>query len=80
MNNCKEFLLVGIHNSKKLNLVGIDLATCEVVVKMPVPYDDVEGISFEATTCPGIEKPVLPDNIKPLALIPPLPPKSYLPK
>jgi hypothetical protein len=80
MNSGKEFLLVGIHNSKKLNLVGIDLATCEVVVKMPVPYDDVEGISFEPSTCPGVKKPSLPDNIKPLASIPPIVPHSYLPK
>jgi hypothetical protein len=80
MNNGEEFLLLGVHQNAGLNLQGIDLATCEIVVKMPVPYDDVEGISFEPTTCPGIEKPSLPDNIKPLASIPPIPPKSYLPK
>ncbi len=80
MNNGKEFLLFGVHQQAGFNLQGIDLATCEIVVKMPVPYDDVEGISFEPTTCLGIEKPLLPDNFKPLASIPPIPPKSYLPK
>ena len=80
LNNGEEFLLLGVHQNGGFNLRGIDLTTCEIVVEMPVSYDDVEGISFEPTTCPGIEKPLLPDNLKPLASIPPIPPKSYLPK
>lgn len=51
-NEGKEFLLVGAHNDAGFNLMGINLDTCDTVIEMPVPYDDVEGISFDATTCP----------------------------
>jgi hypothetical protein len=82
LNNGEEFLLLGIHQGSGFNLRGIDLTTCEIVVDMPVPYDDVEGISFEPSTCPEIKRSCLPDNIRPIAITPPPPtaPQLYLSK
>lgn len=77
-NNDKEFLLVGIHQGAGLNLRGIDLTTCEIVAEMPVPYDDVEGISFDPTTCPEIKQPCSPDNLRPVAsMLPNTTPRFY---
>jgi hypothetical protein len=77
LNNGKEFLLLGIHQGSGFNLRGIDLTTCEIVVDMPVPYDDVEGLSFEPSTCPEIKSPCSSKNPRPIVSLPPMPPKIY---
>jgi hypothetical protein len=77
-NGGEEFLLLGVSQSAGLNLQGIDLTTCEIVVEMPVPYDDVEGISFDPTTCPGIKPCSSDHNLKPVAAtLPTTTPRFY---
>ena len=59
-NGGKPFLVMSIHN-----LIGIDLDTCNLVIEQPIPYNDVEGLAFEPTTCSGTESS-LPKLIVPI--------------
>lgn len=63
LNGGNPFLLMGIHNNAMLNLVGIDLNTCDTVIENPISYNDVEGLAFEAKTCVNTELPPLPKPI-----------------
>ena len=71
LNWGNPFLLIGIHNNKMYNLVGIDLNTCDTVIETPVPYNDVEGLAFEPKTCitnelpPLLPKPIFPISYQP---------------
>jgi hypothetical protein len=71
LNGGNPFLLIGIHNNPRHNLVGIDLNTCNTVIETPVPYNDIEGIAFEPRTCiinsglPPLLKPAFAISYKP---------------
>lgn len=59
-NDGNPFLVMSIGN-----LIGINLDTCNLVIDQPIPYNDVEGLAFEPTTCGGTELP-LPKLIAPI--------------
>jgi len=77
-NGGEEFLLVGI-NDDTSNIVTMNLDTCKPVVEdMAVPFDDVEGVTFEAATC--LEEVEAPAGVQSINSGEPMPiPKKHAP-
>jgi hypothetical protein len=49
-----ELLLFGYHSHNNLEIVVLELNPCNVIVekKIPVPYNDIEGLAWPSAHCP----------------------------
>lgn len=57
-NNGEAFLLIGLHEPEMPTILGMNLDTCEIIMEIAVTdFDDVEGISYDATICEATELP-----------------------
>ncbi len=48
-----DFLMLGMHQDKTLKLHAFDVKMCELVISkdIPIPYDDVEGLTMPKAVC-----------------------------